>query len=155
MHPLEGRGEAEGCEDGGSVLRTRWWLGREMKVAVVFQRRLSHGDGDGDDGDKGDGMSDDDDGLVWYGRRLGWPEKSAGDGVAPDFFIERRGWRCLSGLRGLHYLLDKVVSVGTAPGPNSSDHNVNTITNGDGMPRMKTFRETILPVVSLRTNQLH
>ncbi|GKE84458.1 hypothetical protein Tco_1558200, partial [Tanacetum coccineum] len=37
----------------------------EMKVAVVFQRRLSRGDGDGDDGDKGDGMSDDDDGLVW------------------------------------------------------------------------------------------
>ncbi|GJY78060.1 DUF4219 domain-containing protein [Tanacetum coccineum] len=31
-------------------------------------------------------------------------------------------------LRELHYLLDKVVSVGTAPGPNSSDHNVNTIT---------------------------
>ncbi|GJT57628.1 hypothetical protein Tco_0992682 [Tanacetum coccineum] len=45
----------------------------------------------------------------------------------------------------LHYLLDKVVSVGTAPGPNSSDHNVNTITNGDGMPRMRTFRETIFP----------
>ncbi|GJT78391.1 hypothetical protein Tco_1045116 [Tanacetum coccineum] len=36
-------------------------------------------------------------------------------------------------------------SVGTAPGPNSSDHNVNTITNGDGMPRMRTFRETIFP----------
>ncbi|GJV87643.1 hypothetical protein Tco_1531581 [Tanacetum coccineum] len=33
----------------------------------------------------------------------------------------------------LHNLLDKVVSVGTAPGPNSSDHNVNTITNGDGI----------------------
>ncbi|GJX91556.1 hypothetical protein Tco_0344882 [Tanacetum coccineum] len=46
---------------------------------------------------------------------------------------------------GLHYLLAKVVSVGTAPGPNSSDHNVNTITNGDGMPRMRTFRETIFP----------
>ncbi|GJV89322.1 hypothetical protein Tco_1533260 [Tanacetum coccineum] len=48
-------------------------------------------------------------------------------------------------LRELHYLLDKVVSVGTAPGPNNSDHNVNTITNGDGMPRMRTFRETIFP----------
>ncbi|GJZ88454.1 hypothetical protein Tco_0660236 [Tanacetum coccineum] len=35
-------------------------MGREMKVAVVFQWRLSRGDGDGDDGDKGDGMSDDD-----------------------------------------------------------------------------------------------
>ncbi|GJU55607.1 hypothetical protein Tco_1229321 [Tanacetum coccineum] len=34
----------------------------------------------------------------------------------------------------LHNLLDKVVSVGTAPGPN-----VNTITNGDGMQRMRTF----------------
>ncbi|GJY82946.1 hypothetical protein Tco_0496322 [Tanacetum coccineum] len=45
--------------------------------------------------------------------------------------------------RELHNLLDKVVSVGTAPGPNSSDHNVNTITNGDGMPRMRAFRETI------------
>ncbi|GJR97876.1 hypothetical protein Tco_0270050 [Tanacetum coccineum] len=45
----------------------------------------------------------------------------------------------------LHYLLDKVVSVGTAPGPNSSDHNVNTIANGDGMPKMRTFRETIFP----------
>ncbi|GKF14530.1 hypothetical protein Tco_0055992, partial [Tanacetum coccineum] len=42
-----------------------WWLGREIKVAVVFQRWLTRGDGDGDDGDKGDGMSDDDDGLVW------------------------------------------------------------------------------------------
>ncbi|GJU46284.1 hypothetical protein Tco_1203550, partial [Tanacetum coccineum] len=52
---------------------------------------------------------------------------------------------CLSRLRELHYLLDKVVSVGTAPGPNSSDHNVNTITNGDGMPRIRTFRETIFP----------
>ncbi|GJU13339.1 hypothetical protein Tco_1135735 [Tanacetum coccineum] len=45
----------------------------------------------------------------------------------------------------LHYLLDKVASVGTAPGPNSSDHNVKTITIGDGMPRMRTFRETIFP----------
>ncbi|GKE22014.1 hypothetical protein Tco_1433526 [Tanacetum coccineum] len=45
----------------------------------------------------------------------------------------------------LHNLLDKVVSVGTALGLNSSDHNVNTITNGDGMPRMRTFRETIFP----------
>ncbi|GKG61841.1 hypothetical protein Tco_0623558, partial [Tanacetum coccineum] len=35
-----------------------------MKVAVVFQRRLSRGDRDGDDGDKGDGMSDDDDGHI-------------------------------------------------------------------------------------------
>ncbi|GJY58228.1 hypothetical protein Tco_0458120 [Tanacetum coccineum] len=34
---------------------------------------------------------------------------------------------------GLHYLLDKVVPAGTAPGLNSSDHNVNPITNGDGM----------------------
>ncbi|GJR48507.1 hypothetical protein Tco_1316610 [Tanacetum coccineum] len=33
----------------------------------------------------------------------------------------------------LHYLLDKVVSVRTAPGPNNSDHNINTITNGDGI----------------------
>ncbi|GJV50769.1 retrovirus-related pol polyprotein from transposon TNT 1-94 [Tanacetum coccineum] len=33
----------------------------------------------------------------------------------------------------LHSLLDKVVSVGAAPGPNSSVHNVNTITNGDGI----------------------
>ncbi|GKF53506.1 hypothetical protein Tco_0160416, partial [Tanacetum coccineum] len=54
-------------------------------------------------------------------------------------------WQCLSRLRGVDYLLDKVVSVGTAPRPNSSDHNVNTITNGDGMPRMRTFRETIFP----------
>ncbi|GJS34587.1 hypothetical protein Tco_0532969 [Tanacetum coccineum] len=63
-----------------------WWLGREMKVAVVLQRRLSRGDGDGDDGDKGDGMSDDDDGLVWCalavrggraddGGGQGWPER--------------------------------------------------------------------------------
>ncbi|GJS50899.1 hypothetical protein Tco_0624261 [Tanacetum coccineum] len=37
---------------------------------------------------------------------------------------EEEGW---SG--ELHYLLDKVVSVGTAPGPNSSDHNVNTYNN--------------------------
>ncbi|GJR17735.1 hypothetical protein Tco_0966262, partial [Tanacetum coccineum] len=45
----------------------------------------------------------------------------------------------------LHYLLDKVVPAGTAPGPNSSDHNVNTITNGDGMKRMRIFQETIFP----------
>ncbi|GJT70377.1 retrovirus-related pol polyprotein from transposon TNT 1-94 [Tanacetum coccineum] len=50
-----------------------WWLGREMKVAVVLQRRLSRGDGDGDDGDNGDGMSDDDDGLVWVVMSGGWP----------------------------------------------------------------------------------
>ncbi|GJW12118.1 hypothetical protein Tco_1577945 [Tanacetum coccineum] len=49
------------------------------------------------------------------------------------------------GVVGLHYLLAKVVPAGTAPGPNNSDHNVNTITNGDGMPRMRTFRETIFP----------
>ncbi|GJT40645.1 hypothetical protein Tco_0940510 [Tanacetum coccineum] len=44
---------------------------------------------------------------------------------------------------GLHYLLDKVVHAGTAPGPNCSDHTPITITNGEGMPRMRTFRETI------------
>ncbi|GKE60440.1 hypothetical protein Tco_1510807 [Tanacetum coccineum] len=33
----------------------------------------------------------------------------------------------------LHQQLEKVVSVGTAPGPNNSDHNDNTITNGDGI----------------------
>ncbi|GJY02525.1 reverse transcriptase domain-containing protein [Tanacetum coccineum] len=38
-----------------------------------------------------------------------------------------------SGPSELHNLFDKVVSVGTSPGPNSSDHNVNTITNGDGI----------------------
>ncbi|GJZ11377.1 hypothetical protein Tco_0546136 [Tanacetum coccineum] len=48
-----------------------------------------------------------------------------------------RRW-CLSRLRGLHYLLDKVVPAGTAPGPNNSDHNFNTITNGDGMQRVRT-----------------
>ncbi|GKF35089.1 hypothetical protein Tco_0108289, partial [Tanacetum coccineum] len=46
---------------------------------------------------------------------------------------------------GLHYILEKVVPVGTASGLNNSDHNVNTITNGDGMPRVRTFRETISP----------
>ncbi|GJS88863.1 hypothetical protein Tco_0771499 [Tanacetum coccineum] len=30
----------------------------------------------------------------------------------------------------LHYLLDKVVPAGTAPGPNSSDHNINNYTTG-------------------------
>ncbi|GJT46339.1 hypothetical protein Tco_0955054 [Tanacetum coccineum] len=42
-------------------------------------------------------------------------------------------------------LLVVMVRRWTAPGPNSSDHNVNTITNGDEMPRMRTFRETIFP----------
>ncbi|GJX20607.1 hypothetical protein Tco_0223284 [Tanacetum coccineum] len=45
----------------------------------------------------------------------------------------------------LHYLLDKVVSVGTAPGPNSSDHNVNTITNGDEMPKIWTILRNNIP----------
>ncbi|GJT78896.1 hypothetical protein Tco_1045621 [Tanacetum coccineum] len=37
---------------------------------------------------------------------------------------------CLSPIKGDFALpIDKVVSVGTAPGPNNSDHNVNTITN--------------------------
>ncbi|GJX36733.1 retrovirus-related pol polyprotein from transposon TNT 1-94 [Tanacetum coccineum] len=52
---------------------------------------------------------------------------------------------CCKNIGELHNLLDKAVSVGIAPGPNSSDHNVNTITNGDGMPRIRTFRETIFP----------
>ncbi|GJR69281.1 hypothetical protein Tco_0015346 [Tanacetum coccineum] len=66
------------------------------------------------------------------------PEKFSGGGD-----VVAGGGRVAGG--ELHYLLDKVVSVGTAPGPNSSDHNVNTITNGDGMPKMRTFRETIFP----------
>ncbi|GJY78981.1 hypothetical protein Tco_0484782 [Tanacetum coccineum] len=49
------------------------------------------------------------------------------------------------GRRELHYLLAKVVSVGSAPGTTASDHNVNLDLNGDGMPRMRTFRETIFP----------
>ncbi|GKA04894.1 hypothetical protein Tco_0684014 [Tanacetum coccineum] len=40
-------------------------LGVKVAGGVLFRARLSRGDGDGDDGDKGDGMSDDDDGLVW------------------------------------------------------------------------------------------
>ncbi|GJX24661.1 hypothetical protein Tco_0230957 [Tanacetum coccineum] len=66
-------------------------------------------------------------------------------------------WACGGGIIGsggrgvylvygeLHYLLDKVVQAGTALGPNSNDHNVNTITNGDGMRRVRIFRETISP----------
>ncbi|GJX05173.1 hypothetical protein Tco_0191089 [Tanacetum coccineum] len=50
--------------------------------------------------------------------------------------------RC-SRVRELHNLLDKVVSVGTAPGPNSSDHNVNTITNGDGICTQVCFSTTV------------
>ncbi|GJY06975.1 hypothetical protein Tco_0374029 [Tanacetum coccineum] len=83
---------------------------------------------------------------VWGSGRSGdgdpfwcWPEKPAGK------VFRRRLAGKGGGRRELHYLLGKVVSVGTAPGPNSSDHNVNTITNGDGMPRMRTFREIIFP----------
>ncbi|GJS03422.1 hypothetical protein Tco_0319930 [Tanacetum coccineum] len=79
-----------------------------------------------------------------------------GCGPRPESWLDKNGGAgiCYSGREGrdgnesvgeLHNLLDKVVSVGTAPGPNNSDHNVNTITNGDGMPRMRTFRETIFP----------
>ncbi|GKB23483.1 ribonuclease H-like domain-containing protein [Tanacetum coccineum] len=98
----------------------------------------------------------DDDGCgmagVWGGRKsrpeMGWRRICYREREDED--EARLGlWMCLSRLGELHNLLDKVVSVGTAPGPNSSDHNVNTITNGDGMPRIWTFRETIFPKQSL------
>ncbi|GJZ71010.1 hypothetical protein Tco_0634861 [Tanacetum coccineum] len=50
---------------------------------------------------------------------------------------------CLSGLRGLHYLLDKVVQAGTTPGPNNSNITTKTITNGDGMWREDISRNNI------------
>ncbi|GJS93300.1 hypothetical protein Tco_0800268 [Tanacetum coccineum] len=79
-----------------------------------------------------------------------------GDGVG---LVAARGGactRCLSGLRGLHYLLDKVVQAGmyrdlslrtSGPlqDPTTATLTTITITNGDGMPRVGTFRETISP----------
>ncbi|GJW05017.1 hypothetical protein Tco_1563873 [Tanacetum coccineum] len=46
---------------------------------------------------------------------------------------------------GLHYLLDKVVQAGTAPGPNNSNITMKTITNDDGRRRVRTLREAISP----------
>ncbi|GJR67548.1 hypothetical protein Tco_0013613 [Tanacetum coccineum] len=82
--------------------------------------------------------------LRWDSSRRRGGGKNASEGEESLIIVKTSRRRC-SRVRELHYLLDKVVSVGTAPGPNSSDHNVNTITNGDGMPRMRTFRETIFP----------
>ncbi|GJR84139.1 hypothetical protein Tco_0154924 [Tanacetum coccineum] len=76
--------------------------------------------------------------LVLFHRKVPLYSENLDKKVVVEEYAVTRMWE-------LHYLLDKVVSVGTAPGPNSSDHNVNTITNGDGMPRMRTFRETIFP----------
>ncbi|GJZ64997.1 hypothetical protein Tco_0621693 [Tanacetum coccineum] len=73
--------------------------------------------------------------AAWWQWRRGRDRGGEGDGMEVTTVVARE----------LHYLLDKGVSVGTAPVPNSSDHNVNTISNGDGMPRMRTFRETIFP----------
>ncbi|GJT05445.1 hypothetical protein Tco_0839907 [Tanacetum coccineum] len=82
----------------------------------------------------GDGLDDDDDGKMIMMMR--WWQWGCGGCVAG----RQRQW-CLSVLKGLHYLLDKVVPAGTAPESNSSNHNVNTITNSDRMPRMRTFEK--------------
>ncbi|GJZ46855.1 hypothetical protein Tco_0600687 [Tanacetum coccineum] len=121
------------CE-GDEEMVARWWWGS--------------GDDDGGDNDGGVVM------MVMSTVGGWWFSWSNSRGVAavvavgggePRVRASGYGDRVLTQFRELHYLLDKVVSVGTAPGPNSSDHNVNTITNGDGMPRMRTFRETIFP----------
>ncbi|GJU25429.1 hypothetical protein Tco_1164050 [Tanacetum coccineum] len=49
---------------------------------------------------------------------------------------------CLSGLRGLHPQLDEVIPAGTLQDPTTVTISSITITTGDGMPRMRTFRET-------------
>ncbi|GJY62825.1 hypothetical protein Tco_0464285 [Tanacetum coccineum] len=41
--------------------------------------------------------------------------------------------------------MDEVVPVGDSPGPNNSYRNVNTITNGNGMPRMRTISRNNIP----------
>nr|GEV16988.1 hypothetical protein [Tanacetum cinerariifolium] len=48
---------------------------------------------------------------------------------------------CLSGLRGLHYLLDKVVQVGPLQGPITAIMTTVTITNGDEMQKVRMFRK--------------
>ncbi|GJX14293.1 hypothetical protein Tco_0206051 [Tanacetum coccineum] len=59
---------------------------------------------------------DDDDGGSCDGVKVRVVMAYGGVGCGVVVRWQRR-W-CLSGLRGLHYLLDKVVQAGTAPGPN-------------------------------------
>ncbi|GJX52631.1 hypothetical protein Tco_0281000 [Tanacetum coccineum] len=78
----------------------------------------------------------------------GWPERR----WLPDFEREEGVCRCLSGLRGLHYLLYKVVQAGmyrdlslrtSGPlqDPTTTTITTITITNIDGMRRVRTFEK--------------
>ncbi|GKF28107.1 hypothetical protein Tco_0094449 [Tanacetum coccineum] len=69
---------------------------------------------------------------------------------------QRGLWMCFPGLGGLHYLLDKVVQAGmyrdlslptsgSLQDPTTAIITTITITNGDGMQRVRTLRETISP----------
>ncbi|GJY35959.1 hypothetical protein Tco_0421337 [Tanacetum coccineum] len=90
------------------------------------------------------------------GRQPMVAEEDGGDVVDVGFEWEVvRRW-CISGLRGLHYLLDKVVQAGmyrdlslhtSGPlqDPTTATITTITITNGDEMWRVRTFRETIFP----------
>ncbi|GJZ75490.1 hypothetical protein Tco_0639955 [Tanacetum coccineum] len=48
-----------------------------------------------------------------------------GESVNSESVEEESVVACLSGLKGLHYLLDKVVPARTTPGPNNINHNNN------------------------------
>ncbi|GJR84495.1 hypothetical protein Tco_0155280 [Tanacetum coccineum] len=103
-------------------------------------------------------------GMAWDGSGGG---VGCGDGsggrpeAAPDSWPEKEkgkmGARCLSGLRGLHYLLDKVVQVGmyrdlslrtsgSLHDPTTATITTITITNDDGIWRVMIFQETISTV---------
>ncbi|GJS11474.1 putative reverse transcriptase domain-containing protein [Tanacetum coccineum] len=134
----------------------------DREVKRLKQSRCSDGDDDDDGGwfvvmrgDRSGGsvVVDDDDvdgSMMGCGvRMVAWCSGDDGGGAA----VVTWGW-CLSGLKGLHYRLDKVVQAGmyrdlslctSGPlqDPTTATITTITITNGDGMWRVMIFQETI------------
>ncbi|GJS58935.1 hypothetical protein Tco_0653719 [Tanacetum coccineum] len=138
---------------GGGIL---YLVGDEMMVVVVMELMFSWCDCCGEEMEAEVGM-----GVAWDGSGgdVGCGGDRDGGGRRRRQICQKKGGKSLNSESidgesvvrhkangwGLHYILEKVVPVGTASGLNNSDHNVNTITNGDGMQRVRTFRETISP----------
>ncbi|GKD19565.1 hypothetical protein Tco_1208723 [Tanacetum coccineum] len=127
-----------GCDDGDDVDDAKMMItmrGGGVGASVVMERAR------GGEWYSGSYRSDDEE-KIWdlagkvAGKVSGGRRRWSSGG--------RKIW-CLSGLRRLYYLLDKVVQAGTALGPNDSNHNNNIPNNGDGVQRVRTFRETIFP----------
>ncbi|GKB09144.1 hypothetical protein Tco_0837456 [Tanacetum coccineum] len=83
-------------------------------------------------------------GGAWSSRS----DRSGGEesfGTQPENSTENDSWRgvgwCFLCKGWFAYLLNKVVQVGTAPGPNNSNQYDNNYKNGDEMQRVRTFEK--------------